>query len=503
MSSQYSMNLNDLLNEYITDDKFNDINITGLSLDSRSIKNNYLFFAIQGETVNGIEFINNAIEQGAAAVLWEADASADYIKINWRKTSSNVNVPIIAIENLRELTGKLADCFFGSPSKQISVCGITGTNGKTSCAHFIAQMMSINGPCGLIGTLGSGLYPELKETGFTTPDAITCHQWLSDIESNKAKFAVMEVSSHALIQGRVNGIRFDSAVFTNLSRDHLDFHGDMESYAKAKLKLFNSVGLKNAIINVDDEAGRNIAESLDDNIHCIRYGLDKSFNPDVYGFDIKLDQHGLSMQVITPWGKGYLSSPVIGDFNASNLLAVLSVMLLQGIKFNEALKRLTTIKSVAGRMQRFGYDNTPLVIVDFAHTPDALEQALTSLRQHTTNNLWCVFGCGGDRDKGKRQLMGEIAVEQADYIVLTNDNPRSEEAEKIIDDIKAGMKGFDNLTIEQDRHAAIHFAISKAEVGDVILVAGKGHENYQLIGDSKFPFNDADEVKQQLEALAG
>jgi len=503
MTSQYSMNLNDLLNEYITDDKFNDINITGLSLDSRSIKNNYLFFAIQGETFNGIEFINNAIEQGAAAVLWEADASADYIKINWRKTSSNVNVPIIAIENLRQLTGKLADCFYGSPSKQISVCGITGTNGKTSCADFIAQMMSIDGPCGLIGTLGSGLYPELKETGFTTPDAITCHQWLSDIELNKAKFAVMEVSSHALIQGRVNGIRFDSAVFTNLSRDHLDFHGDMESYAKAKLKLFNSIGLKNAIINVDDEAGRNITESLDDNVHCVRYGLDKAFNPDVYGFDIKLDQHGLSMQVITPWGKGHLSSPVIGDFNASNLLAVLSVMLLQGIKFNEALKRLTTIKSVAGRMQRFGSDNTPLVIVDFAHTPDALEQALTSLRQHTTNNLWCVFGCGGDRDKGKRPLMGGVAVEKADYIVLTNDNPRSEEAEKIIHEIKAGMDGFDNITVEQDRHAAIHFAISKAKVGDVILIAGKGHENYQLIGDTKFPFNDAEEVKQQLEALAG
>ena len=178
-------------------------------------------------------------------------------------------------------------------------------------------------------------------------------------------------------------------------------------------------------------------------------------------------------------------------------------MLLQGIKFNEALKRLTTIKSVAGRMQRFGSDNTPLVIVDFAHTPDALEQTLISLRQHTKNNLWCVFGCGGDRDKGKRPLMGEIAVEKADYIVLTNDNPRSEEAEKIIHDIKAGMEGFDNLTIEQDRHTAIHFAISKAKVGDVILIAGKGHENYQLIGDTKYPFNDAEEVKQQLEALAG
>ena len=502
-TKQYSMNLNDLLNSYITDDKFNDINITGLSLDSREVKENYLFIAIKGETVNGIEFINNAIEKGAAAVLWEADATVDAIKINWRKTTSDINVPIIAIENLSQLTGEFADCFYGNPSEQISVCGITGTNGKTSCADFIAQMMSVDAPCGVMGTLGSGLYPELKETGFTTPDAITCHQWLADIKSNNAKFAVMEVSSHALIQGRVNGIRFDSAVFTNLSRDHLDFHGDMESYAKAKSKLFRTVGLQNAIINVDDEAGRNIADDLASNVHCVRYGLDKTFNPDVYGSEIKLDQNGLSMKVSTPWGEGQLSAPVIGDFNASNLLAVLSVMLLQGIEFNEALKRLTTIKSVAGRMQRFVSDNTPLVIVDFAHTPDALKQALTSLRQHTKNNLWCVFGCGGDRDKGKRPLMGRIAEDKADYIVLTNDNPRSEVAAEIIKDIKSGIQNVTNVTIEQDRHAAIHFAISQAKAGDVVLIAGKGHENYQIIGDTKYPFNDAEEVKQQLEACVG
>ncbi len=497
-TKQYSMNLNDLLNSYITDDKFNDINITGLSLDSREVKEKHLFIAIKGETVNGIEFINNAIEKGAAAVLWEADIAVDAIKINWRKTTSDINVPIIAIENLSLLAGKFADSFYGSPSEQISVCGITGTNGKTSCADFIAQMMSVDAPCGVMGTLGSGLYPDLKGTGFTTPDAITCHQWLADIKSNNAKFAVMEVSSHALIQGRVNGIRFDSAIFTNLSRDHLDFHGDMESYAKAKSKLFNFAGLKNAIINVDDEAGRNIADDLASNVHCIRYGLNKTFNPDVYGFNVELDQHGLSMQVSTPWGNGQLNAPVMGDFNASNLLAVLSVMLLQGIEFNEVLKRLTTIKSVVGRMQRFGSDNTPLVIVDFAHTPDALKQALTSLRQHTENNLWCVFGCGGDRDKGKRPLMGRIAEDKADYIILTNDNPRSEAAAEIIKDIKSGIKNVTNVTIEQDRHAAINFAISQAKAGDVVLIAGKGHENYQIVGDTKYPFNDAEEVKHNL-----
>ncbi len=502
-TKQYSMNLNDLLAGYITDDMFNDINVTGLSLDSRSIKKNALFIAVKGETVSGIEFINNAIDQGAAAVLWEADATIDAIKINWRKTASNINVPIIAIDNLSQLTGEFASRFFGNPSDKISVCGITGTNGKTSCADFIAQVMSVDIPCGLMGTLGSGIYPDLKETGFTTPDAISCHQWLADIESNNAKFAVMEVSSHALIHGRVTGIHFNSAIFTNLSRDHLDFHGDMKNYAEAKSKLFKSTELQNAIINVDDEAGRNIADDLASNVHCVRYGLDKIFNPDVYGCDIKLDQNGLSMHVNTPWGKGQLVSPVIGYFNASNLLAVLSIMLIQGIEFTKALKRLTAIKSVSGRMQRFGGNENPLVIVDFAHTPDALEQVLNSLRQHTQHDLWCVFGCGGDRDKGKRPLMGEIAEDKADYVVLTNDNPRNETPEKIIEDIQAGMKSDENLTIEGNRHSAIHFAISHAKVGDVVLIAGKGHENYQLIGDEKHPFNDAEEVKQQLEVCAG
>jgi UDP-N-acetylmuramoyl-L-alanyl-D-glutamate--2,6-diaminopimelate ligase len=501
-TKQYSINLNDLLAEYITDNKFNDINITGLSLDSRTIEDNDLFIAIKGETVNGIEFINNAIEQGATAVLWEVDASIDAIKLTWRKTTAGLEIPIIAILNLTQLAGDIANRFYEYPSNNISICGITGTNGKTSCADFIAQVISVKEPCGLLGTLGKGIYPDLDETGFTTPDAITCHQWLADIQSDKLKYAVMEVSSHALAQGRVNGIHFNSAVFTNLSRDHLDFHGDMENYFNAKSKLFKFPELKNAIINVDDEAGRNIAEDLTENIRCIRYGLNKTFNPDVYGSNVYLDQNGLSMTVNTPWGEGKLTSPVIGDFNASNLLAVLSVMLVQGIEFNDALKRLTAIKSVAGRMQRFGGGESPLVIVDFAHTPDALEQVLNSLRQHTQDNLWCVFGCGGDRDQGKRTLMGAIAEDKADYVVLTNDNPRNEKSEKIIEDIQSGIKNKKNISIEADRHTAIHFAITQAKAGDVVLIAGKGHESYQLIGDKKIPFNDAEEVMQQLEACA-
>ncbi|MFK5913215.1 MAG: UDP-N-acetylmuramoyl-L-alanyl-D-glutamate--2,6-diaminopimelate ligase [Woeseiaceae bacterium] len=506
--SKISINLNDLLHDFITDDKFNDITVSGLTLDSRKVNKNDLFIAMKGESVNGMEFINHAIEHGASAVLWETGSDVEAIKINWRKTSLkrgelDIAVPIIAIENLHKATGELTNVFYAKPSEQLSVCGITGTNGKTSCANFIAQMMSIDVPCGLMGTLGQGIYPNVTETGFTTPDVIMCHKWLSDVKESKAKFAVMEVSSHALSQGRVEGIHFESAVFTNLSRDHLDYHGDMESYAEEKEKLFQVKGLKNAIINVDDEVGRDIAKHLSQQVRCIRYGTNKNVNPDVYAENIKLDDSGLSMFVTTPWGKCKLQSPLIGDFNVSNLLAVLSVMLLQNIEFNIAIERLSLISSVAGRMQQFGGQVSPLVVVDFAHTPDALEQALSSLRQHTKNDLWCVFGCGGNRDQGKRPLMGAIAEKQADFIVLTNDNPRTESADKILKDIQSGIKNNENVVIEQDRHAAIHLAISKAKTGDVVLIAGKGHENYQLIGDTRLPFNDAEEVKQQLEARVG
>ena len=506
-SNNYSIRLSELLTGYISAtvsaSGLDDITITGLSLDSRNINHGDMFVATAGGTVNGVAFINEAIENNAAAVVWDASTEADAIEINWRKTASGQNVPVIAIPDLKQKTGMLADRFYDSPSENISVCGITGTNGKTSVSHFIAQVMNIDAPCGLMGTLGSGIYPDLKETGYTTPDAIACHQWLADIRLHKAKYAVMEVSSHALIQGRVNGIHFENAVFTNLSREHLDFHGDMESYSTAKAQLFHFPGLRNAIINVDDAAGRKIADTLPATVHCVRYGMNNKFKADVSGSDLKLSQDGLSMYVKTPWGEGLLTSSLIGRFNASNLLAVLSVSLLQGVEFDIALERLKHIESVPGRMQRLGGNNMPLIIVDYAHTPDALEQALSSLREHTQGNLWCVFGCGGDRDKGKRSEMGTIAENSADYIVLTNDNPRSEDPANIIEDIKKGISDSAKLTVESDRHDAIHYAIQQARAEDVILIAGKGHENYQLIGNTKYPFNDVEEAMQQLEVRAG
>lgn len=500
------MNLDKLLDGVIADEKFKKITITGINQDSRKIKSGNLFIALNGEHVNGVEYINNAIEQGAAAILWDAttDASSnvDVIKINWRKTS-NADVPIIAVTDLKQKTSEFASRFFGYPSHQISVCGITGTNGKTSCGHFIAQAISVDEPCGLLGTLGSGIYNNLTETGYTTPDAVTCQQWLNEVQFKRAKFAVMEVSSHALVQGRVNSIHFNSAVFTNLSHEHLDFHGDMKNYLQAKLKLFTLPGLKNAVVNIDAAAGRTIVNQLADTVRCIRYGLDNEYEAEVMASNLKLNDEGLTMQVKTPWGEGELKSPIMGRFNASNLLAVLSVLLLHGIEFNEALKRLSKLNNVPGRMQCLGGNKKPLVIVDYAHTPDALEKVLNSLREHTQNQIWCVFGCGGDRDKAKRPVMGSIAEAKADYVVLTNDNPRNENPESIISDIKAGMHTNKNIFIENDRYTAIHYAINQAKKGDVVLIAGKGHENYQLIGDKKYPFNDVEEASKQLEVLAG
>ena len=498
--------LKDLLSGFVAKEilqleKLENISVSSLAIDSRKAGTGSLFFALPGEKTNGAMFINQAIEQGAVAVLWQSEKEVDALPLSWHHTDK-AEVPVIAVDALSQKLGKIADRFYAQPSKYIEVCGITGTNGKTSVADFIAQAISESTPCGLMGTLGKGVYPELEETGYTTPDAISCQQWLADLHSEKVHHAVMEVSSHALIQGRVNGIRFQHAVFTNLSRDHLDYHGDMTGYAAAKSRLFHFEGLANAIINVDDAAGREIAAGLPAKVNSIRYGLDKQYKPDVYADKIKMHEAGLSMRVITPWGEGELNSSLMGRFNISNLLAVLSVLVLQGADFDSALQSLQKIKSVTGRMQRFGGRQQPLVIVDFAHTPDALSQVLTTLKQHTQHELWCVFGCGGDRDKGKRPLMGEVAEQLADHIVLTNDNPRSEQPENIIDDITAGMKQAKKASIIMDRHDAIHFAISHARQGDIVLVAGKGHEDYQLIGDQRLPFSDSEEVQQQLEACA-
>jgi UDP-N-acetylmuramoyl-L-alanyl-D-glutamate--2,6-diaminopimelate ligase len=497
--SQFQLTLSALL-QGITEIKSDaDRTITGMNLDSRDIQPGDLFLACTGLNVDGASFIDDAISNGAVAVLWETHAGIQSIPLTYRSKPDGAAVPVIAVTNLSQQAGILADRFFGQPSRALFVSGVTGTNGKTSVSQFLAQSLSADAPAGVIGTLGHGLYQQLEMGQHTTPDVVTVHRWLAELREQGAASVTMEVSSHALHQGRVNGVLFDCAVFTNLSRDHLDYHGDMQSYAEAKAGLFSMPGLRHAVVNCDDATGREILASLPSDLGVMRYGLEAEHQPDVLGKCLSLSGDGVEVEVMTPQGKGRFHSKLLGRFNISNLLAVLSVLLLSGIPLQGALARLATVKPVAGRMETFGGDNKPLVVVDYAHTPDALEQVLKALREHTEAKVCCVFGCGGDRDAGKRPLMGEVAEAMADAVILTNDNPRSESPEQIIAAIKQGMRNPDQVQTLTDRREAIAMAISQARRGEVVLVAGKGHETWQQIGNERIPFSDIDEVESQLE----
>lgn len=476
------------------------VEISGLSLDSRAVHAGDLFMACAGQRVHGRGYIDAAIDAGAHAVLWEAEPRLDSIALTWRISPSGRSVPVIAVTGLSSLVGVIADRFYGQPSTRLFVTGITGTNGKTSCSQFLAQAASVAAPCGVIGTLGHGLYGALHSDGHTTPDAVSCHRWLAEFAQQGAGDAAIEVSSHALDQGRVNGVAFDCAVFTNLTREHLDYHGDMARYAMAKRSLFAMPGLRHAVVNVDDAFGRELAQDMHPDIELVSYGLEShDVAPTLAGSDLRLDASGIALQVAGPWGQGELRAPLLGRFNASNLLAVLAVLLVRGLGFDEALQRLARTRTVSGRMERFGGADAPLVVVDYAHTPDALEQVLGALREHCAGTLWCVFGCGGDRDRGKRPLMGAVAERIADRVVLTDDNPRHEDPDAIVAEVRAGMRQPDSASVQRERGVAIAMALEAASAGDVVLVAGKGHEDYQLVGDRRLEFSDVATVQALLE----
>jgi UDP-N-acetylmuramoyl-L-alanyl-D-glutamate--2,6-diaminopimelate ligase len=403
--------------------------------------------------------------------------------------------------NLKQEMGRVASYFYNDPSKKMTLIGVTGTNGKTSISQFIAQSLSwSNLKCGVIGTLGYGFPEYLLSTTYTTPDAITLQRLLSELQHQGAKAVSMEVSSHALDQNRTSGVCFDIAIFSNLTRDHLDYHHDMDHYAAAKKRLFAYPDLKYAVLNLDDNFGLQLAKEFSNTLEVYGYGINPIplKIPFINARHINFNGKGTSMKISSPWGEAIAHSRLMGRFNVNNLLAVLTTLNILGVSFKEAINYLEAIETIPGRMQVLGGGKQPLVVVDYAHSPDALQQVLSALREHTHGKLWCIFGCGGDRDRGKRSLMGQIAERFSDQLVITDDNPRTEQPRQIVADIVQGLLCPWAVEIEHDRGAAIAHVISCANPQDVILVAGKGHENYQIIGSEKIFFSDADEIQKHL-----
>jgi UDP-N-acetylmuramoyl-L-alanyl-D-glutamate--2,6-diaminopimelate ligase len=458
--------------------------LADLTADSRAVKMGSIFVAFPGTVLDGRSFIAEAIARGAAAVLWERAG------FEW---DERWDVPNLGIDNLRGRISEIAGHIHGNPSDSLWMAGVTGTNGKTSVSQWIACASdSLGRRAAVIGTLGNGMVGERVEAKNTTPDPILLQRSLAEYLRRGARAVAMEVSSHGLDQGRVAGIKFDAAIFTNLTRDHLDYHRTMEAYAEAKFELFSARGLRHAIINVDDEWGRRFAARLKGRaLEVITFGAGKEWNPRLRADDIRLSEGGVRFRVESDWGSGEVRAAVLGAFNVSNLLAVLGALLAQGIELDRAIEAVSALKPVPGRLERLGGGGLPLTVIDYAHTPDALEKALQALRPAVAKGrrLVCVFGCGGDRDPGKRPLMAQAAARLADHVVVTSDNPRSEDPHAIIDQIVAGLGGRSAEAIE-DRQVAIFSAVHHARPGDVVLLAGKGHETYQEIAGVRHPFSD-------------
>lgn len=482
MSASHEMSLHDLLAGQIPAlPSINPI-IRGMSADSRALKKDDVFMALSGTTTHGLRFAKQASDIGVAAVLFETPAPEGFVE-----TANTIAVPA-----LRRKCGVIANRFYGKPSEVMQVIGVTGTNGKTSTVQLIAQALSLNDvTAGTIGTLGAGLYGNLVEGERTTPDVISVHGFLAEMRDAGASHVAMEVSSHALDQGRVDAVAFDVAVFTNLTRDHLDYHGSMEAYGQAKAKLFAWPTLSAVVINLDDAFSEILVEGLSSEINLLALSSRGHEKANLHSRNVRLNASGISFDLCRGEAALAVQSPLLGRFNVDNLLAVAGSLLALGWSMEKVAAVLPKLSPVGGRMSRVGGTNgRPLVVVDYAHTPDALEQALANLRSHTEGKLICVFGCGGDRDKGKRPVMAAIAERAADVVIVTDDNPRTENGDGIVQDIQAGFSQLSRVLVQRDRAKAIAAAIKQAAGDDVVLIAGKGHETYQEVHGIKTPFDD-------------
>lgn len=461
-----------------------DTAINGIASDTRELTAGYLFLACGGISSHGLDYVQQAVAAGVAAVAYDATTAI---------TVPDIDVPLVAVDDLRGQLGDIANRFFDHPSHSVRVIGVTGTNGKTTVAWLLAQCLQRLGrPCGYVGTLGYGTAEIDEAEGMTTPDVIELHRRLAEFRDSGATCAAIEVSSHALAQQRIDGVQIDTALFTNLSRDHLDYHSDMRAYAEAKASLFLDAGPTRRIINMDSEFGTQLASRCGPGVVSVSTNFDRVANGRQYVFvrAVIAREDGFEVSVRSSWGDGSIWLPLPGEFNIANAVLVLAFLLSDGVPFDAASAALSKVVAPPGRLQRVDSAAGPAVFVDYAHTPNAIEVALRALRSHCRGKLWCVFGCGGDRDTGKRPLMGRAAERLADHVVVTSDNPRSEDAGDIITAIVDGFNDGQNATIIEDRAAAIAWAIRQAGASDVILLAGKGHENYQLIGDERRDFSD-------------
>ena len=480
-----------------------DINVLGMSLDSRQVQAGWLFFSLATDDSQRMQHMQQALSSGAAVVLFDNDQQ---LTEQEKLALAHTKIKAYPVKFLSNKIGEIAARFYGHPSLALTVIAITGTNGKTSVSQFVAQALeSLDHACGVIGTLGVGRIDNLNDTGMTTPDPVTLQAILADFCQQSINYVVIEASSHALDQGRLNSITIDVAVLTNLSRDHLDYHQDMTGYATAKQQLFDFASVKTAVINQADDFGQILITDLKerDDITLLTYSSHSDMlMAAIQAKDIKTTIDGLHFNISSDFGSATITSPLLGTFNVDNLLATLASLLALDISFEQAINALSQCHAVEGRMQVYGGKKQPHVVIDFAHTPDALTQALQSLRCHLPSNgmLWCVFGCGGDRDTGKRTLMGHSAEINADKVVLTADNPRNEDNKDIVRDIVSDIADLTKIHIEHDRQSAISYAVSNAQSKDIVLVAGKGHEQYQEIAGVKNPFSDAKAVTKALQA---
>ncbi len=479
-----------------------DVAVTDLSLDSRRIRSGAAFFALPGTRAHGLDHAPAAVAAGASVVLWEPARGVV-------TPSFPAHVTAIAVPQLTALLGAVADRFFDEPSKTVSVTAVTGTNGKTTSAYVIAQAFAKLGrKAAYAGTLGHGFIDAIEAGTHTTPDAVTVHRQLAAVRAAGGEHMSMEVSSHALDQHRVGGVRFHAALFTNLTHDHLDYHGTFEAYGAAKARLFDWPGLQHAAINVDDAFGHTLVFERHHDAPVT--AVSSQARPRVSGprmhalfaERVTATPGGLQIDVNGAWGAGVLSSRFIGAFNADNLLGTLAVLLGHEVPLSQAIEALEHCVPPPGRMETFGAPGMPLVVVDYAHTPDALDKALAAMRRHCAGKLTCVFGCGGDRDATKRPLMGAIAQRLADRVIVTDDNPRTEDGDAIVADILNGMKSTDCVSIERERAVAIERAIREAGPHDAVLIAGKGHEDYQIVGWMKRYFSDRNVVAAVLRRRA-